>query len=437
MMLSGVCVALAFFFSMAHLSLRHVSWVRLEEYFNDDSPHQRAAWIKQRVDSLITTASLLRIFFGLGLLLSIVYFAVDRQWRQGEGNMEPVHLLVPLLGSALMTLILLSIFAEAIPHALAKTVGERFLVFCYPLLQVIYKLGWPISTALSFCTRPLRRLSKYSNGDSNARLDEKQEELLHVVHEREKEGVVDEEERDMIASVLEFRDTTTGEIMTPRTDTIGIEVNTDFAEIVRTVIKEGHSRYPVYEGAIDKIVGMLYAKDLLNLLNHNESSRKEDIHDHLRKVFFVPESKTVRDLLHDFQNQKMHIAVVLDEYGGTAGLVTIEDILEELVGEIEDEYETPQPEPLKKIDDHTWEVDARVHVDELNDKLNWKIPEDDDYETVGGFAFASLGYIPRSGETFEHDGLHFTILEVDQRRINRLTICVNPASNSKKTDETE
>ena len=435
--LAGVCVVLAFLFSTAHLSLRHISWVRLEEMFNDASSPQRTAWIKQRVDTLITMSSLLRILSSLGLLLSILYFAVHLEWlRRGE-PLEPAHLLFPLFGSGLISLVLLAIFAEAIPHALAKVAGERFLVTGYPLLQAIYKLGWPIATVLSFCTKPLNRLSKKSNGDPNGRLDEKQEELLHVVHEREKEGVVDEEERDMIASVLEFRDTTAGEIMTPRTDTVGIEVNTDFANIVRTVIKQGHSRYPVYDGAIDNIVGMLYAKDLLSLINRNESPRQADIRDHLRKVFFVPESKTVRDLLHDFQNQKMHIAVVLDEYGTTAGLVTIEDILEELVGEIEDEYETPQAEPLKKIDDHTWEVDARVHVDELNDKLNWKIPEDEDYETLGGFAFATLGFIPHSGETFEHGGLHFTILDVDERRINRLNVRMNPAPNPQKTNETD
>lgn len=195
--------------------------------------------------------------------------------------------------------------------------------------------------------------------------------------------------------MLEFRDTTVGEIMTPRTEMSGIEVNTSLSEAVEIVIREGHSRYPVYKETIDNITGMLYAKDLLKELNQPDGSG--DISHYLRKPFFVPESKKLRSLLHNFQNQKVHVAVVLDEYGGTAGLVTIEDILEELVGEIVDEYEPPQPEPIKKIDEYTIEVDARHEVDELNDELAINVPEDEDYETIGGLCICQTGPYTNDG----------------------------------------
>ena len=168
---------------------------------------------------------------------------------------------------------------------------------------------------------------------------------------------------------------------------------------------------------------MLYAKDLLRDINHPGDA---EIRNRLRQPYFVPESKSLRDLLHDFQNQKVHVAVVLDEYGGTAGVVTFEDILEELVGEIIDEHEPPQSEPIKRIDENTIEVDARYEIDELNDQFNLTVPEDADYETVGGFAFAQLGYIPNVGESFEYENMRFTVIDAHQRKINRLRVVILP-----------
>ena len=148
----------------------------------------------------------------------------------------------------------------------------------------------------------------------------------------------------------------------------------------------------------------------------------------MRKAYFVPETKPLRTLLHEFQNQKLHIAVVLDEYGGTAGIVTLEDIIEELVGEIADEYEETPPKPVKKIDQNTIEADARTYVDDLNDQFELNLPEDEDYDTIGGFVFSHLGYIPKTGESFEYENLKFTIASAEARRIKRVKIArsVNP-----------
>jgi CBS domain containing-hemolysin-like protein len=208
--------------------------------------------------------------------------------------------------------------------------------------------------------------------------------------------------------------------MTPRTDIIAININDDLQAILETIISAGHSRIPVYEENIDTIVGLIYAKDLLSEIG--KSPGGFNIHEKMRKPYFIPETKLLKDLLHEFQNKKLHIAVLLDEYGGTTGIVTIEDILEELVGEIVDEYEEIPPESIKRIDDNTFEVDARIYIDDLNNEFELELPEDEDYDTVGGFVFSHLGYIPKAGETFEYGNVSFTIAAAETRRIKRIKI---------------
>ncbi|MCK4627493.1 MAG: HlyC/CorC family transporter [Sedimentisphaerales bacterium] len=418
LLIAGACVLLTMFFSAVHLALRHISWVKLEEAFSDTGTPARTGIIRSRQSNLLFSTATMRLLANLGVLVCMAgYFVISRE-------VENSRMFVPLLTAFAVSVFILSIFSVAIPHAWSKYAGTGLLVHCYPAIRFLGWAGWPLTTVFSWIDPLIKRLAGISEDQANSRLDEKQEELLNVVEEREKEGVVDEEEREMIASVLEFRDTTAGEIMTPRTEMSGIEADTSLSEAVEIVIREGHSRYPVYKETIDNITGMLYAKDLLKELNQPDGSG--NISHYLRKPFFVPESKKLRSLLHNFQNQKVHVAVVLDEYGGTAGLVTIEDILEELVGEIVDEYEPPQPEPIKKIDEYTIEVDARYEVDELNDELGIGVPEDEDYETIGGFVFAKLGHIPMTGETFEHENLQFTVIDAGERKINRLRIVITP-----------
>jgi CBS domain containing-hemolysin-like protein len=208
--------------------------------------------------------------------------------------------------------------------------------------------------------------------------------------------------------------------MTPRTDIIAIDVDSDRQTVLETITNAGHSRLPVYEENIDKIVGMIYAKDLLMEIDKEQSDFK--VREHMRQAYYVPETKHLRELLHEFQNQKLHVAVVLDEYGGTAGIVTIEDILEELVGEITDEYEKTPIEPISKLTDGTYEVDARTSVDDVNDELDMELPEEKDYDSIGGFVFSYLGYIPKTSERFDYNGIEFTISSAEPRRIRRIRI---------------
>jgi CBS domain containing-hemolysin-like protein len=416
----AACIIFTLTFSALHMALRDIAWVKLEDAFSRHSRAEHADWIKARLVSLTFITVVLRMTANLALLLALVYRSIPRL-DSNENSATRI-----LLFDGMVALLILSLFSHAIPYAMAKYAGIKILVKGFSILKVLHPLGVVFAYLQWLANKMVRRFTV--NGEETNGKEEKQEELMNVVEEQEKEGVVDEEEREMIESVLEFRDMTTGEIMTPRTDIIGIEADTSLSKLIDIIVSAGHSRYPIYEGSIDQIIGMVFAKDLLRQVGQIDAPA--DIRRLMRKPNFVSESKGLRDLLHYFQNKKSHFAVVLDEYGGTAGVVTIEDILEELVGEITDEYEGPQIEPFVKIDEQAYEIDARYHVDELNDKLELKIPEDEDYETIGGFAFAQLGHIPQTGEIFEHDNLKFTVIEAEQRRINRLKLTILTAPDA-------
>jgi CBS domain containing-hemolysin-like protein len=269
----------------------------------------------------------------------------------------------------------------------------------------------------------LRRLAGAPVLDAQSAADELEQEILDVVSEGELHGAVDEEEKEMIESVIELGDTHVVEIMTPRTEIAALPAEADLPAVLDMIRTKGHSRIPVYEGTIDTILGVLYAKDLLGRTEEGPFQLRAV----MRKASFIPESKLVRDLLREFQKQKVHIAIVLDEYGGTAGLATIEDILEELVGEIADEYETSSPAALKRIDETTYEVDARMRIDEINDQLNVLLPDDRDYETIGGFVFSTLGKIPKVGERCQFDNIGIQVLAAEPRRITRLLLKLVPS----------
>src|SRR4029079_18827832 len=220
-------------------------------------------------------------------------------------------------------------------------------------------------------------------------------------------GVVDEEERQMIESVIAFHDTHVGQIMTPRPEIFALEAGCTLETVKGRIAESGHSRIPVYQGTIDQIVGVLHARDLLKFLGNPPEAFT--LKDFLRPAFFVPETKPLRDLLHDFRLQKVHIAIVSDEYGGTAGLVTIEDIFEELVGDVSDEHEPAEPAMIVRVNDLVAEADARVYIDELNRVLGLNLPEDAGYDTLGGFVTTTAGKIPSAGTTIEHGGVKYTI----------------------------
>ena len=231
----------------------------------------------------------------------------------------------------------------------------------------------------------------------------------------------------MIESVIEFRDTTAGQIMTPRPEIVGLEVGSTLAHVKQTLEESGHSRLPVYDGTLDHVVGVLYARDLLKHIGL--PAGQFNVKSAMRPVYFVPETKPLRDLLADFRLQKVHLAIVLDEYGGTAGLVTIEDVLEELVGDITDEHEPVEPAMFKRIDDNSADVDARIYIDELNRLMGLNLPEDARLRHARRLRLHDAGQDPRGrARRFEQDGARFTVLDAEPQKVNRVKIELTPQS---------
>jgi len=404
------------FFSVNVIALRMFSRVRLQEAFKAVSRKQgaenRADQLAEDAEKLILTCSLYRLIFNMCILLSLTH--VFAALHEGPAQITDYIL------TFIVAMALFSVFALAVPHAWAKYAGEKILCRTYGFLIFFAQIASPALHVLQLYDRLVRRLAGVVETTPEEQQEEKQEEFLNGLEQHRMEGVVDREEQKMIEKVLELSETTAGEIMTPRTDIVAVELNSDLQTVLETINSAGHTRVPVYEENIDNIIGLIYAKDLLTEVGKGTGDFK--LRDKIRDAYFVPETKPLRVLLHEFQNQKLHIAVVLDEYGGTAGIVTLEDILEELVGEITDEYEKAPPEPIMKIDPNTVEVDARTYVDDLNDELESNLPEDEDYDTIGGFVFSHLGYIPKAGDSFDYKDLKFTITSAEARRIKRIRI---------------
>jgi CBS domain containing-hemolysin-like protein len=377
---------------------------------------------KRLVESLpqLTLANgALRSGSAVGLVL-VVFALVE------GGQAEPTW--VRYAGSFVAAWALALVFGMAIPGAWARYAGESLLAALLPVLHGLRVALSPLVAFLRLFDGLVRRLAGVPLQTAQSQAAELEREILNVVSEGEIQGAVDEEEKEMIESVIDLRDTPVEAIMTPRTDMVAADKNITLSGLKGLIAESGHSRIPVYEETVDTVLGVLYAKDLLRL----DPDQPFEATKVMRSAIFIPETKLLRDLLHQFQEQKVHLAVVLDEYGGTAGLITIEDILEELVGEIVDEYESEEPVAIRRIDENTVEVDARMRIEDLNDELRLELPEDQDYETIGGFVFSTLGRIPKVGEACEHENVGIQVIGAEPRRITRLRLQITAVGNNNR-----
>ena len=413
-------VVLLLFSSTIGLALRWPSRARIGDLLSKTGREEELRRLIEALPQLSLANGVLRSGAVIGVVLMMV--ALTGRW----GLQSAVARYgVPFVFSWGLILV----FGVAIPGAWARYAGETLLAAVLPVLHFLRIVLRPLVAFLRLFDELVRRLAGVPLQTAQSQADELEREILNVVSEGELHGAVDEEEKEMIESVIELRDAEVEEIMTPRTDIAAVDKTATLQQIKQCIAQSGHSRIPVYQETIDEILGMLYAKDLLQL-NDGEPFEATKV---MRSVSFIPESKPLRDLLHEFQEQKVHIAVVLDEYGGTAGLVTIEDILEELVGEIVDEYESEEPVAIRRIDENTVEVDARMRIEDLNDELRLELPEDQDYETIGGFVFSTLGKIPQVGEACEHENVGIQVIGAEPRRITRLRLQITPPGNNSRS----
>jgi putative hemolysin len=346
------------------------------------------------------------------------------------GTAEGIALIIVTVLLALFTIV----FAELVPKTLALANAERFAITLSLPIEFLARALGPVIAMLTWITNRITGLFG-ANVTSEAQITA--EELRLIVERGGEQGILEAEEEQMINAVIELGSQRIHEVMVPRIAMVTLPATSTLDEAIDTVIEEGHSRIPVYEESIDEIVGILYAKDLLPFLKGSVEQRPS-VRSILRTPVFVPESMTVDDLLHELQRRKVHLAIVLDEYGGTAGLVTIEDLLEEIVGEIQDEYDEEEPLIVRLTDDEA-RVDGRASIDDLEELFDSSLglEDEDEYDTIGGLIYHRIGGVPKPGDRVDVDGMTLTVETTDGRRVGKVLVVRDRSHHDREDDEAD
>lgn len=327
-----------------------------------------------------------------------------------------------LLVVTLLVSIVSIVLGELIPKGFALANPDRIALVASGPISLFAKIVSPLVALLVLLTKVI---SKPFGIDPTRTPELSAAEIRLIVEQGSQQGVLEAEEEQMISAVMSLSDSKLHEVMVPRIDIVAIDEEATFDEAVEVVLKEGHSRTPLYRESVDHIVGILYAKDLLRLIA--AGGTRPRLRDIMRPALFVPESQSVDDLLHELQRRKVHMAVVLDEYGGTAGLVTIEDLLEEIVGEIQDEFDEEEP---MKVEIGPGEVilDGRADIDELTELVEpaLELEDDEEYDTLGGFVYHRIGRVPVVGDAVVIEPFVITVIKVSGRRVGKVRVRWTP-----------
>lgn len=331
------------------------------------------------------------------------------------------------IATGVITLLVL-IFGEIFPKSFARANSEALSLIAMAIISFIYRIFFPIVWGFSELANLMIRML---GSDQSLQPAITQDELEFLIEVGEKAGVLEDMKRTMINGVFEFDETRVREIMTPRTDIIAVEKNQSIEETVQLTIQTGHSRLPVYEDRIDNIMGIVFAKDLLRVLSDPNRSNETPLNlSHvMREPLFVPESKPLMEVFKELKRTKNHMAIIIDEYGGTAGIVTMEDILEEIVGDIQDEFDAEEARILK-IDDHTYDVAGSVNISEFVEYFDldesFEKEVEGEVDTIAGWMTQSLGSLPEVGQSLSHGPLTIEVTDVERHRIERLRVSMRP-----------
>jgi putative hemolysin len=433
-----VGLVLGSFLATLFHSLKDMTRTRLDELVvrrRSRAASRRIERILEDVDGHTTAVALPRIVCNMVVAVGMVFWV---EYLRGEITPTPAGVAIGITTASL----LIWVFGLIVPHSIATYAAEETVYGFSTVIRTFEVLQTPLSRVAGFVDEVVRRLAgKHASTEAEAI----EAELMSVIEEAQEEGQFDQTERDMIEAVVEFRSTTVEQIMTPRTEVEAMELTNNLGEITGFIKGCRHSRIPVFEGSLDHIVGMFYIKDLMRWLagdGARGSGRPFELRGILRPAYFVPETKTIRELLQELVNKKVHVAMVADEYGGTAGLVTLEDIVEEIFGEIQDEYEQAEddaPDVAVSPDTRSADINGRSSISDANDALRVlgvALPEGEEYDTVGGLVVTQLGRIPQAGETIripaaEGAGeLVLSVVEAEPTRVVRVRLEVLAAQEA-------
>jgi CBS domain containing-hemolysin-like protein len=405
LLLIALCLILLALNSAADTALTNISRLRLHQLLDRGVP--RATALAQLIENprrLPTILLLVNMLatLTLGGLTTWLVTRYSRDW-----------VAIPVLGGLALIVLIIGVL---VPRALSRRAPERAALALFPYVRMLQRLLSPLTRLLDVLAAPVARLIGGSEALPGPFVTE--EEMRQLVNVGEEEGVIPEEEERMITSVFAFGDKLVREVMVPRVDVTAAEEQQSISAVTELILEHGHTRIPVYRETIDHVIGVVNAKDLLRVLHQHQPD--VPLRAILRPPTFVPETKKVDELLRELQKQRVQLALVVDEYGGTAGLVTLEDLIEEIVGEIQDEYDTEMP-LVEALSDHEWICDARLPLDDANDLLHtgW---EAEDVDTLGGFVYSRLGHVPQVGDAITVDNIVITVLSTEGRRLKQLLV---------------
>ncbi len=350
----------------------------------------------------------------------IVYFFRDSSIS--TSTIKAVSLVVITLLLSYFTLV----FGELVPKRLAMQNYEKISFTVSRPLSILYKIEKPIVALLSASTNGMLRLLGIDPSQKPEEVTE--EEIRMMIDVGNESGTIEQSEKDMLHNIFDFDDRIVDEIMTHRTEITAVDINSSLNEIIDIALEEGYSRMPVYEDDLDNIVGILYIKDLLKLVLE-QSTENFDIRDYMRKALYIPETNRCKDLFQEFQKTKVQMAVIVDEYGGTSGIVTMEDLIESIVGNIQDEYDDEEEE-IRFISDNIYEIDGMFALDKIEKLFNIRFSQDEDYDydTISGYITGFLGRIPSRDEhpVITVDNVDFEVLNVEEHRITAVQAVIKP-----------
>jgi CBS domain containing-hemolysin-like protein len=399
-------LVLSAFFSGSETALTSLSSSKARQLVEEGGHPWLQLWLDRPIPVLTT------ILIGNNIVnVAASALATDVAHRALDGTPQENWAIPAAIG--IMTFLLLT-FGEITPKAVSKRMFVTVSSFAIRVLRPFYFVFSPFTKMFVRFTQVIMRTLGNNPDERSPYVT--YEEIEYLIALGSREGTFSEDKERLLRSVVEFPETLVKEIMVPRTEMVALPAEISLDELLDTLARCGHSRLPVYGASIDDIVGMFYAKDLIHILSHRAEADDFDISRHLRPSYFVPESKRIADLLTEFQGNRIHIAIVVDEFGGTAGIITLEDIIEEIFGDIQDEYDA-EPEQLLELNPDLIRADARVPIEDVEDYFAIDFPDEPDFESLAGFILAQMGSVPAAGDEFRWKNLHFRILKADEKKI--------------------
>ncbi len=402
--------------SLMNAALQNLSRADMRERADDgDSRAQRYLELMDTGLQLSMTVSIAHILTRFAIAVILVLLAVEPFANADAGARALLALATIFLGAGLTLVI-----GDLAPDAIGASQAENLLALALPSMRLLFFIVSPFTALVLFLSRLISRLF---GSDSLVNLVT-EEEIMTLVHASHSGGIIEAEEKDMIASVLQLGESSARELMTPRIDIVALNVEDTIMQALSAFVESGFSRIPIYEDSIDSVIGLLYAKDILTVLKNRDDLESQKIRDLLRPTYYVPETKRADELLKELQEKNVHLAIVVDEYGGVSGLVTIENLIEEIIGDIRDEYDYREEEDYVDVGDGFFLIDASMDLDDLNSLLGCSI-DTADADTLGGYIYLTLGRVPRANETIETDILSMTVLSIDGHRIRKVKLRAN------------